>query len=143
MHLICRRYNNILHFSKPKRVTKKYRKDTRALSDWFYANKLSLNVQKTNFVAFAPKNTNNNTTSITLGNQQILRINNAKLLGIYIDDGFEWEYNINHIVKQLSGGSYAIHTVKKYFRRNQSQICAVLDTMYRLLHFLSSSVLPN
>jgi len=48
----------------------------RALSDWFYANELSLNVQKTNFVVFAPNNTNNNITSITLGNQQILKVNN-------------------------------------------------------------------
>jgi len=46
--------------------------DMRALSDWFYANKLSFNVQKTTFVVFSPKNTNNNTTSITLGNKKML-----------------------------------------------------------------------
>ena len=49
----------------------------------FYANKLSLNVQKTNFVVFAPKNTNNNMTSITLGNQWILRVNNAQFLYVF------------------------------------------------------------
>ena len=31
----------------------------------------------------------------------------------------------------------------KYYRRNQSEICAMLDTMHRILHFLSSSALPN
>jgi len=52
--------------------------------------------------------------SIILRNKQILRINNAKFLGIYIDDALEWDDYINHIVKQLSSGSYAIHTVKRY-----------------------------
>ena len=75
----------------------------RALSDWFYANKLSLNVLKNVVVVFAPKNTNNNITSITLGNKQILRVNNAIFLGIYLEDGLE-----------LSSGTYAIHTVKGY-----------------------------
>ena len=63
---------------------------------------------------FAPNNTNNNITSITLRNQQILRVNKATFLGIYIDDGPEWDDYINHIVKMLSSGSYLIHTVKRY-----------------------------
>ena len=81
---------------------------------WFYVNKLSLNVQKTHIVVSTPKNTNNKITSTTLGNQQILRVNNARFLGINIDNGLEWDEHINHIVKMLSSGSYAIHTVKKY-----------------------------
>ena len=59
------------------------------LLDWFYANKLWLNVQKTNCVVFAPKNTNNNMKSTTLGNQQILRVNNAKYLDIYVEEVLE------------------------------------------------------
>jgi len=55
----------------PKELQRNTKNDMRALSDWFYANKLSLNVQKTTFVVFSPKNTNNNITSITLGNQQM------------------------------------------------------------------------
>jgi len=69
----------------------------RALSDWFYANKLSLNVLQTTFVVFAPKNTNNNITSITLGNQQVLRVNKAKFVDIYIDNGLEWDDHTNYI----------------------------------------------
>jgi len=60
----------------------------RAFSDWFYANKLLLNVQKTSFVVFSPKNTNNNMTSITLANQQVLRVNksdSAIFLGFTMD----------------------------------------------------------
>ena len=86
----------------------------RALSDWFHENKLSLNVQKTPFFGFVPKNTNNNIISITLRNQQILRVNNANYQGIYTDDELEWDDHINHIVKTLSSESCAIHTVKIY-----------------------------
>ena len=62
MHLIFRQYNNILHLN-PNELHQNTENDMRALSDWFYVDKLSLNVQKTTY--------NNNITSITLGNQQM------------------------------------------------------------------------
>ena len=120
MHLICRRYNNILHFSKAKRITTKYQN--------LHESIIRLNVQKTYFVVFAPKNTNNNITSITLRNQQILRVNNAKCLGIYIVDGLKWDDHISHIVKTVSSGSYAIHTVQKYLSfNNLKSVCYSLS----------------
>ena len=33
--------------------------DMVVLNDWFYANKLSLNIQKTHFMLFKPKNSRN------------------------------------------------------------------------------------
>ena len=36
------------------------------LSDWFCANKLSLNAQKNNFIIFSPKNTRTNISSLNL-----------------------------------------------------------------------------
>jgi len=64
-----------------------------------YVDKSLLNVQMTKYVVFAPKNTISNISSITLQNQQILRVNNATFLGIYIDNGLGWDDYINHIVK--------------------------------------------
>ena len=88
------------------------------LNDWFYANKLSLNIQKTHFMMFKPENSRNSIhgiNNITLGTQNIQRVNCAKFLGIYIhvDDELEWGDHIDHISKKIASGSYALKTVKR------------------------------
>ena len=114
MHLICRRYNNILHFPKPKRITKKYRKWHESIIRLVPWKQIIIKCSEDNLFVFVPKNTNKNIISITLRNQQILRVNNVNYQGIYTDDQLEWDDHINHIVKQLSSGSYGIHRVKIY-----------------------------
>ena len=92
-----------------------------ALSDWFCANKLSLNAQKTNFIVFLPKNkpiTSTSITSLNLENQIIQKVNCAKFLGIFIDDELKWSVHINHVLKRVSSGSYALHSVKRFLSRD-------------------------
>ena len=90
--------------------------DMTSLSDWFRANKLSLNVLKTNFVLFAPKHKSliNDVSSIRIGDEIIPRVNHAKFLGIYIDELLEWGYHIDHIIKKIANGIYAINAAKRY-----------------------------
>ena len=92
--------------------------DMCALSDWFCANKLSLNAQKTNFIVFSPKNKPTNITSLNLENQIIQKVNCAKFLGIFIDDELKWSVHINHVLKRVSSGSYALHSVKIFLSRD-------------------------
>ena len=90
--------------------------DMVVLNDWFYANKLSLNIQKTHFMLFKPENSRNSIhgiNNITLGTQNIQRVNCAKFLGIYIDDELEWGDHIDHISKKIASGSYALKIVKR------------------------------
>ena len=65
--------------------------DMQSLTDWFRANKLSLNVQKTNFVLFKPKQVtlNMEIATLQLGDQLIKKVNCVKFLGVYIDDKLE------------------------------------------------------
>jgi hypothetical protein len=90
--------------------------DMKSLTDWFRANKLSLNVQKTNFVLFKPKHVtlNMDIATLQLGGQPIKKVNCVKFLGVYIDDKLEWGDHINHIAKKISSGSYAINAAKRY-----------------------------
>ena len=65
--------------------------DMTSLANWFYANKLSLNIKKkTIFWYFLQQNRDNVMTPIKIGNQQILQVRTTKFLGIYIDDELEW-----------------------------------------------------
>ena len=89
--------------------------DMECLSDWFRANKLSLNVQKTQFVVFSPPNTTQrNMISIKIGTENIQRVSHGKFLGIIIDETLNWGPHIDYVAKKIASGSYAINTVKKY-----------------------------
>ena len=88
--------------------------DLVTLTDWFCVSKLSLNVNKTNLLVFSPKaKIISNEMTIKLGGQIIRRVNNAKFLGIHIDDELQWGAHIDHLSKKLASGSYAINAVKR------------------------------
>ena len=89
--------------------------DMTSLFDWFCANKLSLNVMKTNFVVFAPHSVNtNDITSLKLGDNTIERVSHAKFIGIIIDEDLDWGHHIDHVAKKVASGSYAINSAKQY-----------------------------
>ncbi len=94
--------------------------DLTALTDWFYANKLSLNVSKTNFLIFCPKNRQltRNITEMKLSGKTIQRVNCAKFLGIFLDGDLQWEDHIKHVSRKLSSGAYALNSVKKTLSRS-------------------------
>ena len=103
--------------------------DMCALSDWLCANKLSLNAQKINFMVFSPKNKPTNITSLNLENQIIQNVNCAKFLGIFIDDELKWSVHINHVLKRVSSGSYALHSVNRFISRDNMK-----TLYYSLMH---------
>jgi hypothetical protein len=90
--------------------------DLCTLSDWFCANKLSLNVSKTNFMQInaIKAKTKTKTNIVHLGSDVIKRISSIKFLGIIVDDGLEWTDHISYISKKVSKGAYAINASKKY-----------------------------
>ena len=73
------------------------------LQNWFIANKLSLNIEKTNFTIFAHKDKNNEKDLITLsiGGQAIKKVNCCKYLGVFVDDKLNWKEHIDYIYKKL------------------------------------------
>ena len=73
-----------------------------ALLDWFCANKLSLNVAKTNIIIFNAKRTAacNDIHKLDLGNEAIHRVTCTTFIGIYIDEDLEWSAHIDHVAKK-------------------------------------------
>ncbi len=60
--------------------------------------------------------------SICLGNEVIERVDHAKFLGIYIDDGLEWDQHIDYVAKQIASGSYAINATKRILSINNLKL---------------------
>ena len=71
---------------------------------WFYANKLSLNTEKTCYTAFKCNNKAQSdvlTFSLIINGKQINKVSSCKYLGVYIDDNFKWNEHIDYVYKKI------------------------------------------
>ena len=67
-------------------------------TEWFGKNKLLLNKDKTNILLFRTKQTTVLKPSvIDINNKELCFTENAKLLGIYINECFDWSFHINPV----------------------------------------------
>ena len=67
--------------------------DLASLTDWFHANKLPVDVLKTNFMKFG-KGSQTSEYNLHLSNSSITKVSSAKFLGIIIDE-LGWNEHIN------------------------------------------------
>ena len=84
------------------------------LSEWFKANKLSLNVSKTNYITMQNTNEISINHTLNIGDETIKQVNTAKFLGIIIDDKLSWNAHIHvyYCKNKLSSGLHAINSAK-------------------------------
>lgn len=78
--------------------------DANLLSDWFYNNLLTINIEKTKFILFhAPnKKVDNIDTPIFFNNHPIEKVSSFKYLGLHIEESLKWNTHINELTKKLS-----------------------------------------
>ena len=84
------------------------------ISDYFKANKLSINVQKTEFMIFNLKNRPLSLTSIKLGDTIIQRSTVCKLLGFVLDDRLSWEEHAQKVLSKMKANIYLLKCYKRY-----------------------------
>ena len=74
--------------------------DLTNIKNWLLANKLSLNVTKTEYMVFGTDFRLSNLEKvipITIGDKQIKRVNNIKYLGVYLDENLKWANHIDNL----------------------------------------------
>lgn len=73
------------------------------LCEWFRANKLSLNIKKTNYMMFGRKGKkfNDASFSININGVNIERVHNTKFLGCYVDEELNWKYHTAQISAKI------------------------------------------
>ena len=96
------------------------------ITDWFRANKLSLNVSKTNYMLFSSK-TPSHYNDITIDNNAIAQVHTTKFLGITIDDKLTWNQHINNITTKASHATGTIYRVRHHLPLH------TLKTLYNTL----------
>ena len=94
-----------------KKLNKMLNKDLKNLTNWLNANKISLNVDKTEMILFKP-------IKRPLDCQLKLRLNGksslAKYLGIKIDQYLNWQDHINNIAIKLNKANAMLCKVRQF-----------------------------
>ena len=71
------------------------------LSEWMICNRLSLNIQKTSFMIHGTHNLSN-AVDLHLNGEKLTRVNQAKFLGVIIDDQVKFDLHADFVLKKLS-----------------------------------------
>ena len=89
--------------------------DLENLRKWLIANKLSLNVAKTEFMLIGSKQKiSNSHPNFVIENKQIKQVYECKTLGVTVDQHLSWKSNTENICKKITAGISAIRRVKPF-----------------------------
>ena len=80
-------------------MSEKLNSDMENIRQWLCCNKLSLNVSKTHYMVFAPKNKHVDDLNIRIQNTNIERVSVTKFLGVMINAHLSWKYHIEYTCK--------------------------------------------
>ena len=73
------------------------------LYDWFKGNKLSLNVKKSNYVIFKPRQRREEfDLNIEINGHKMIRVKEVTFLGVIFDENLSWQPHISHIAGKIS-----------------------------------------
>ena len=86
--------------------------------EWLRANRLSLNIDKTNFMVFKPKFKTCDGVRITIDNSLIQKVTHTKFLGVIIDDKLSWSQHISYIKNKIAKSLGIILKARKVFTRD-------------------------
>ena len=72
-------------------------------SQWFRANKLSLNIDKTKFIIFKPRQKRiSDLFHVKINNKEIKQEKETVFLGVIIDEHLTWKSHISHVANKVS-----------------------------------------
>ena len=112
---------NLLCINKSlKLLCKKINYDLRGITHWLNANRISLNISKTEFVVFrSPRKIIDFDIKIKVNGQRIYQSSYIKYLGVYLDEHLSWKPHIHELRKKLNQilyfQKYAIMLIKTQF----------------------------
>lgn len=87
--------------------------DLNLINSWFEQNKLSMNLEKTNFIVFslrgAPPLIN-----LSLNDTNISQVDCVDYLGLWIDQGLTWKTHILKVTSKINSIAFALRKIRKY-----------------------------
>lgn len=74
--------------------------DLDLLSRWFSANKMQINIKKSNFIIFSLKNASPR-FELTINNECLDQVSEVDYLGLAIDESLNWKRHINQVKNKI------------------------------------------
>ena len=85
------------------------------LSHWLNANKISVNVKKTETIIFKSRRKKfEGVIKLKLNRQRLHSFNNVKYLGIKIDENLKWRHHINEVSSKLVMENAILFKIRNY-----------------------------
>jgi len=104
--------------------------DLQRISEWLLANKLSLNVVKSEYMLIGSKfkvPSFGSFAPIKINNSHIKRVSSLKHLGVVIDEHLDWEPHIDTICQKIGRSLYGLKQLRDLVPKD------TLITMYKAL----------
>ena len=115
---------NLLHFSKSvKKLNKYINLGMENLNDWLNANKISLNVKKTELVIFRHKK-----KKLECPVRRLYPSNSVRYLGVKIDENLSWKDHIHDIATKLNRANALLFRNYVNFNTLKSIYFAIVDS---------------
>ena len=76
--------------------------DLNSLYDWLNSNRLSLNIDKTNFMIFGNRNSLPNPINVNIDHKLLCETFSTKFLGIYLDSGLTFKEHTQYVIDKIS-----------------------------------------
>ena len=107
---------NLFHTNKSvKNLNKLFNHDMKQLNNWLSANKISLNVEKTELVIFKfPRKVLTDEIKIKLTGKRLYPSNSVKYLGVRIHKFLHWHDQVNNIAVKLNRANALLLIIRNY-----------------------------
>ena len=83
------------------------------IQDWFNANKLTLNIDKSSYLLYHNRKQPIPNFKIVLNGVEIPRARYAKFLGVWLDNKLKWDMHVNKLINKLKCGIGMLQRSKK------------------------------
>ena len=99
----------------PDKLEQVINKELKKLDTWLVVNRLSLNIDKTNFIVFHPYNKPmKHLVTLKFHKKAILEKSSIKYLGVMIDSNLTWHSHIENISKKMSRAIGLLYKIRPF-----------------------------
>ena len=93
------------------------------ISKWFQSNKLSVNITKSNYIIFKPRQKRQTfDLYLEINDNKISRVKEVCFLGVILDENLSWQAHISHVAHKISKSIGIIYRSSFYLFKSALRI---------------------
>ncbi len=95
--------NLFFSHANPVHLSKIINQELQKISIWLNVNKLSVNIDKTKFMVFAPRQKKLQMDfKLVLNHREISQVEEVSFLGVILDNHLSWKSHVSHLSNKIS-----------------------------------------